>query len=57
MFGETIYSGDLIHCDIGLNGVYVHLHTDMQWVAYILRENEQEAPRELGSAGQRQSFP
>lgn len=47
MFEETIQFGDLIHCDIGLNGVYVHLHTDMQWVAYLLREGEAEAPKEL----------
>ena len=47
MFEETIYPGDLLHCDIGLNGVYVHLHTDMQWVAYLLKEDEQEAPKEL----------
>lgn len=47
MFGETIIPGDLIHCDIGLNGIYVHLHTDMQWVAYILKEDETEAPAEL----------
>ena len=47
MFNETIQPGDLLHCDIGINGQYVHLHTDMQWVAYILREGETEAPQEL----------
>ena len=47
MFGETIIPGDLIHCDIGLNGIYVHLHTDMQWVAYILKEDERKAPDEF----------
>lgn len=47
MFGETILPGDLIHCDIGLNGLYVHLHTDMQWVAYILRDGETQAPAEF----------
>ena len=33
MFHEVIQPGDLLHCDIGLNGRYVHLHTDMQWAA------------------------
>ncbi len=47
MFGEVIQPGDLIHCDIGINGLYVHLHTDMQWVAYILKEGESEAPEEM----------
>lgn len=47
MFNEVILPGDLIHCDIGLNGVYVQLHTDMQWIGYILKEDETEAPKEL----------
>ena len=47
MFEEVVQPGDLLHCDIGINGVYVHLHTDMQWVAYILREDETEAPAEM----------
>ncbi len=47
MFHEVILPGDLIHCDIGLNGLYVHLHTDMQWVAYILKEGETKAPAEF----------
>ena len=47
MFEETIQCGDLIHCDIGLNGRYVHLHTDMQWVAYILSEGENGVPEEI----------
>ncbi len=47
MFHEVILPGDLIHCDIGLNGLYVHLHTDMQWVAYILKEGETKAPEEF----------
>ena len=33
--------------DIGLNGIFVHLHTDMQWVAYILKDGETAAPEEL----------
>ena len=47
MFNEVILPGDLLHCDIGINGTYVQLHTDMQWVAYILQEGETEAPQEL----------
>jgi Xaa-Pro aminopeptidase len=47
MFNEVIRPGDLIHCDVGLNGVYVQLHTDMQWVAYILKDDETEAPKEF----------
>lgn len=47
MFGETIQPGDLIHCDIGINGLYVHLHTDMQWVAYICRPGETEPPKAM----------
>ena len=47
MFDVTIEPGDLIHCDIGINGQYVQLHTDMQWVAYILREGEKQVPQDL----------
>lgn len=47
MFNEVILPGDLIHCDVGINGIYVQLHTDMQWVAYILKDGETEAPKEL----------
>ncbi|MDF2892089.1 MAG: hypothetical protein K0R80_2456 [Clostridia bacterium] len=47
MFNEVILTGDLIHCDVGINGVYVQLHTDMQWVAYILKDGEKEAPKEF----------
>lgn len=47
MFHEVIQPGDLLHCDIGLNGRYVHLHTDMQWAAYILKEGETGAPEEF----------
>lgn len=47
MFNEVILPGDLLHCDIGLCGRYVHLHTDMQWVAYILKEGETAAPEEF----------
>ncbi|NMB20186.1 MAG: M24 family metallopeptidase [Firmicutes bacterium] len=47
MFNEVILPGDLLHCDVGINGHYVQLHTDMQLVAYVLKEGEQEAPPEL----------
>lgn len=47
VFEETVQPGDLLHCDIGINGVYVHLHTDMQWVAYVCKEVESDAPAEL----------
>lgn len=47
MFDEVILPGDLLHCDIGLKGTYVQLHTDMQWVAYVLAQGETEAPEEL----------
>lgn len=47
MTDTVILSGDLIHCDIGLNGTYLQLHTDMQWLAYILKDEEKKAPEEL----------
>ncbi|HHY09618.1 MAG TPA: aminopeptidase P family protein [Firmicutes bacterium] len=45
--GEVILPGDLIHCDIGLSPTYIALHTDMQWLAYLLKEGEERAPQEL----------
>lgn len=47
MFNEIILPGDLIHCDVGIKGIYIQLHTDMQWVAYILKDGETEVPKEL----------
>lgn len=47
MFNEVILPGDLIHCDVGINGIYVQLHTDIQRVGYILRNGEKEAPEEF----------
>lgn len=44
---EVIKPGDLLHCDVGINGHFLQLHTDVQRVAYVLREGESEAPREL----------
>lgn len=46
IYGEadkTIRPGDLIHCDVGL--CYLGINTDMQEWAYILKENEDEAPK------------
>jgi hypothetical protein len=47
MFNEVILPGDLLHCDVGIHGHYVQLHTDLQLVAYVLKDDEQEAPPEL----------
>jgi hypothetical protein len=47
IFESAIKSGDLLHCDIGMSGKYVRLNTDMQWLAYVLRQNEKRAPNEL----------
>ncbi len=47
MFNETILPGDLVHCDIGINGVYVQLHTDMQWITYALNEGENDIPQDI----------
>ncbi|SHJ13637.1 M24 family metallopeptidase [Lutispora thermophila] len=49
MFNEVILPGDLIHCDVGINGIYVQLHTDVQRVGYILKDGEKEAPKELSA--------
>ena len=47
--GETvIQKGDLVHCDFGI--VCMGLHTDMQKLCYILKDNEKEAPYELQRA-------
>jgi hypothetical protein len=47
MVNEVIHPGDLVHCDIGLKGTYIQLHTDMQWMAYVRQAEESEAPGEL----------
>lgn len=49
LIDEVILPGDLIHCDIGLKAIYVQLHTDMQWMAYVLKDGETTAPHELSS--------
>lgn len=43
----VILPGDLLHCDIGMVGKYVQLHSDIQWMAYVRREGEAHAPQGL----------
>jgi Xaa-Pro aminopeptidase len=45
---RLIRRGDLLHCDVGI--VYLGLHTDMQWQAYVLRLGETDAPAGLKHA-------
>ena len=47
MSNEVIQPGDLLHCDVGINSPYVQLHTDVQRVAYVLKDGETDAPHEL----------
>jgi hypothetical protein len=47
MTNEVILPGDLIHCDIGLRPTYIPLHTDMQWMAYVLKSGETKEPQEI----------
>ena len=49
MFGEVIQPGDLLHCDIGIVGRFVQLHTDIQRLAYVLKEGETEVPASLAA--------
>ncbi|WP_190808544.1 M24 family metallopeptidase [Flagellimonas sp. S3867] len=44
----TIQPGDLLHCDFGIT--YLRLNTDCQELAYVLRPNEQGAPKFLVDA-------
>jgi Xaa-Pro aminopeptidase len=46
--GNIIHRGDLLHCDMGI--VYLHLCTDTQEHAYILKEGEEDAPQGLRAA-------
>ncbi len=39
---NVIRPGDLLHCDVGLK--YMHLNTDHQELAYVLRVGETDAP-------------
>ncbi|MBQ5813791.1 MAG: M24 family metallopeptidase [Clostridia bacterium] len=43
-FEGVIEEGDLIHCDIGVYLKYLPVLTDKQWMGYILRSGEAEAP-------------
>jgi Xaa-Pro aminopeptidase len=45
MFDTVIEAGDLLHCDIGIIGKYVQLHTDIQWLAYVKKQGEEHAPK------------
>ncbi len=45
---RVIHRGDLLHCDFGID--YIKLHTDMQEMAYVLREGEKDAPEGLKAA-------
>ena len=47
MVNEVILPGDLLHCDIGLKGTYLQLHTDLQWMAYVRGEDGSSAPQEF----------
>lgn len=44
---SLIQAGDLLHCDIGITGKYIRLHTDIQWLAYIRKPNEASVPKGL----------
>ncbi|WP_031428864.1 M24 family metallopeptidase [Flavimarina sp. Hel_I_48] len=45
---KIIQPGDLLHCDFGIT--YLRLNTDCQQHAYVLKENETEAPQFLQDA-------
>lgn len=45
---RVIRRGDVIHCDIGVR--YLGLHSDIQELAYVLREGETAAPAGLQDA-------
>jgi Xaa-Pro aminopeptidase len=42
---DVIRRGDLLHCDVGFR--YLELATDMQHLAYVLRQGETDAPQGL----------
>lgn len=44
----VIQRGDLLHVDFGIT--YLRLNTDTQMHAYVLRQDEHEAPQDLASA-------
>ncbi|HEU4647552.1 MAG TPA: M24 family metallopeptidase [Gemmatimonadales bacterium] len=43
-----IQRGDVLHCDVGITAL--HLNTDIQHMAYVLREGETDAPEGLRRA-------
>jgi hypothetical protein len=45
---RTVQRGDLLRCDIGIT--YLSLNADIQEVAYVLKENETDAPQGLKDA-------
>ena len=47
MFHEVIRPGDLLHCDIGFRPRFISLHTDVQRLCYVLKDNEKNAPAGL----------
>ncbi len=46
--GDVIMPGDLVHIDFGIS--YLHLHTDMQQNAYVLKPGEWAPPKGLINA-------
>jgi hypothetical protein len=42
---RVVRAGDVLHCDVGLR--YLRLNTDHQELAYVLRNNERDAPEGL----------
>ena len=49
MFEEVIQPGDLLHCDIGIVGRFIQLHTDIQRLAYVLQPGETQVPASLAT--------
>lgn len=47
IFDEPITYGDFLHCDIGVSCKFINLHTDMQWVCYVRKPEEDSAPKGL----------
>ena len=45
---DIIQPGDLVHCDFGIS--YLTLNTDCQQIAYVLKPDEEEAPKFLTDA-------
>jgi hypothetical protein len=45
---EIIKRGDILHCDFGIKGM--NLNTDVQYLAYVLKEDENDAPKGLKQA-------